>query len=127
MKEPHCLGHEQDKTQTVHEWVSDQELVVYNEFNDMLMDIIALKNLKGTEPLDMKSQLAFHMALYDLDRFRRQVFENGLLDRNGLDGNGPDDPGLDSAGPDGDLLEQARKDDIALLRIGHEWVKRLFR
>ena len=118
LKEPHCLGHEQDKTQTVHEWVSDQELVVYNQFNDMLMDIIALKNLKGTEPLDMKSQLAFHMALYDLDRFRIQVFENGLLDRNGLD-----DTGLDSAAPDDDLLEQAQNDDIALLRIGHGWVR----
>ena len=83
LKEPHCLGHEQDKTQTVREWVSDQELAVYNEFNDMLMDIIALKNLKGPEPLDMKSQLAFHMALYDLDRFRVQVFEKGLLDEVG--------------------------------------------
>jgi hypothetical protein len=88
----------------------------------MLMDIIALKNLKGTEPLDMKSQLAFHMALYDLDRFRIQVFENGLLDENG-----PDDTGLDSAAPDDDLLKQAQDDDIALLRIGHEWVKRFFR
>ena len=117
LKEPHCLGHEQDKTQTVHEWVSGQELAVYTEFNDMLMDIIALKNLKGTEPLDMKSQLAFHMALYDLDRFRVQVFEKGLLEGDGVG----------SAGLDKDLLEQARDDDIGLLRVGHAWVKRLFR
>jgi hypothetical protein len=37
----------------------NQELTVYNEFNDMLMEIIALKNLKGPEPLDMKSQARF--------------------------------------------------------------------
>ena len=119
LKEPHCLGHGQDKLQSVREWISDQELVVYNEFNDMLMDIIAQKNLKGTEPLDMKSQLAFHMALYDLDRFRVQVFEKGLLDEKG-----PDDIGLDNAGLGSDLIEQARDDDIALLRVGHGWVNR---
>jgi len=113
LKEPHCLGHGQDKVQTVREWLVNQELTVYNEFNDMLMNIIALKNLKGPEPLDMKSQLAFHMALYDLDRFRARVFEKGLLDDSGLDG----------AGLDHDLLEQAREDDIALLRIGHAWVQ----
>lgn len=116
LKEPHCLGHGQDKHQTVREWIVNQELTVYNEFNDMLMEIIALKNLKGPEPLDMKSQLAFHMALYDLDRFRVQVFEKGLLDDSDLDG----------AGLDHDRLEQAREDDISLLRIGHAWVKRLF-
>lgn len=111
LKEPHCLGHEQDSTQTVRAWVGNQELADYNAFNDMLMEIIALKNRKGPEPLDMKSRLAFHMALYDLDRFRTHVFGSGLLDGDGVDH---------------DLWEQARKDDIALLRIGHAWVKRLF-
>jgi hypothetical protein len=56
------------------------------------------------------------MALYDLDRFRVRVFENGLLDESSLD----------DAGLDHDLFEQAREDDIALLRMGHAWVKRLF-
>ena len=116
LKEPHCLGHAQDASQTVREWVANQELAAYNEFNDMLMEIIALKNQQGPEPLGMKSRLAFHMALYDLDRFRIQVFEKGLLDNS--------DP--DSLNLDPDLLEQAREDDLALLRIGHAWVKRLF-
>lgn len=116
LKEPHCLGHGQDNVQTVREWVTNQKLAVYNEFNDMLMEIIALKNQKGPEPLDMKSRLAFHMALYDIDRFREQVFEKGLLDDSQTDGAG--------LGPD--LLKQAQEDDMALLRIGHTWVKRLF-
>jgi len=113
LQEPHCLGHGQDTFQTVREWVANQELAVYNEFNDLLMEIIALKNQKGTEPLGMKPRLAFHTALYDLDSFRTQVFEKDLLD--------------DGAGLDLDLLEQAREDDIALLRIGHAYVERLFR
>ena len=117
LKEPHCLGHAQDAAQTVREWVAGQELAAYNAFNDMLMEIIALKNRQGPEPLDLKSRLAFHMALYDLDRFRTQVFEKDLLE----------DDNRDSAGLDPDTLEQALEDDLALLRIGHAWVKRLFR
>jgi len=117
LKEPHCLGHGQDKQQTVREWIANQELAEYNTSNDMLMEIIALKNQKGPEPLDMKSRLAFHMALYDLDRFREQVFEKGLLDDRQAD-----DTGLDPG-----LLKQAQEDDIALLRIGHWFVKRLFK
>jgi hypothetical protein len=117
LKEPHCLGHAQDERQTVREWVASQELAVYNAFNDMLMEIIALKNQHGPAPLDITSRLAFHMALYDLDRFRVQVFAKGLLESSGLK----------SAGLDPDTLEQARTEDPALLRIAHAWVKRLFR
>lgn len=115
LKEPHCLGHGQESTQTVCQWIAGQELAVYSEFNDMLMEIIALKNRMGPEPLDMKSRLAFHMALYDLDRFRVRMFEKDRLDNSRLE----------RAGIDPDLLERAKKDDLALLRIGHEWVKRL--
>ena len=117
LKEPHCLGHGQDSTQTVRAWTASQELAAYNEFNDMLMEIIALKNRKGPEPLDMKSRLAFHMALYDLDRFRHRIFEKGLL--------GDADVDAESLCPG--LLDAARHDDTALLRIGHAWVKRMLR
>ena len=60
LKEPHCLGHRQNRTGTVQEWVSDQQLDIYLRFNDMLMEIIALKNQAGGEPLDLKSQILFH-------------------------------------------------------------------
>lgn len=109
IKEPHCLGHRQNKTQSVRTWVADQELDIYNEFNDMLMDIIALKNQQGPEPLDMKAQIQFHTALYDLDRFRAQLFEKGIGEDRNLDA---------------DLLKRARKDDLALLWIGHAWVRK---
>ena len=57
-----------------------------------------------------------YAPLYDLDRFRVQVFEKGLLAVNDLDGTV-----LEPA-----LLEQAREDDEAFLRIGHSYVKGLF-
>jgi hypothetical protein len=73
MCEEHCRGHQQLHTQTVREWIEDQQLEEYNRFNDMLMDIISLKNQFHPAPLDFREQRMFHLALYDLDGFRQHL------------------------------------------------------
>jgi hypothetical protein len=75
MCEDHCRGHKQPRTQTVREWIEDQQLEEYNRFNDMLMDIISLKNQLHPAPLDLREQRMFHLALYDLDGFRHHLQE----------------------------------------------------
>ncbi len=108
LKEPYCLGHEQEKTQTVREWIEKQGLAPYNQQNDRLMEIIALKNRLKPGPLDLASGRMFHLALYDLDNFRRNIFEEGLLS----------DVSLETA-----LLDSAKQDDTVLLQIGYAWIK----
>ncbi len=110
IKEPHCLGFDQNKTRTVREWLATQGLEPYNRYNDLLMEIISLKNRQKPGPLDMKSGRLFYLALYDLDSFRTAVFENNLL---------KDQP-FDSC-----ELASARKDDTALLMVGIKWVKKV--
>ncbi len=113
LKESHCLGHEQEKFQTVHEWINRQGLTPYNDQNDRLMEIIALKNRLKPGPLDLASGRMFHLALYDLDTFRRKIFEDGLLS----------DFAVQTA-----LLRHARQNDELLLTIGYAWIKsKLFR
>ncbi len=109
LKENHCLGFNQNKTQTVREWTEHQGLPEYNAHNDLLMDLISLKNQMQTEPLDLKSAHFFHLALYDLDSFRLQIFDNDLLDELQLEQ---------------DKIERIKTDDVALLRFGIAWVKR---
>ena len=108
LKEPHCSGFKDTSDQTVHQWIKDQEVAVYNDINDKLMEIISLKNQSRKGPLDLKSRYLFYMALYDLDNFRTRIFENDLFDRFKVDPQ---------------KLETARKDDTALLEVGMEWVK----
>ena len=108
MKEGHCKGFCQEKEQTVREWIKAQGIEVYNEMNDLFMEIIALKNRSHPQPLDVRERHIFHLGCYDLDNFRQQVFENNLLAKLDLPA---------------DMLEQAKTDDVALLRAGFEWVK----
>ena len=110
IKESHCRGFEQETTQTVRQWIENQKIAGYNEINDMLMEIISLKNHTRPGPLDMKSSHFFQIALYDLDRFRPHIFEKGLLD----------DFHLDS-----DTLEAVKNDDVELLKLGHKWIKQI--
>jgi len=109
-KESNCLGHSREKTQTVREWIEDQGIAVYNETNDMLMEIISLKNRLMPGQLDLKSSHFFYMACYDLDSFRSHIFEKGILD----------DFILDS-----ETLDAIAKDDLELLKIGYKWIKQM--
>jgi Fe-S-cluster containining protein len=109
IKEPHCLGFHERKEQTVRQWIERQGIAVYNEFNDMLMEIISLKNSMIPGPLDIKSRYIFQLALYDLDNFRYQLFANDLM--NDFD-------------VDQKLLEETKTSDVALLMLGLAWVKR---
>lgn len=110
IQEEHCRGFEQEHDQSVREWIENQGLLPYHEMNDMMMEIIALKNQRCPGQMDIKAQHIFHLALYDSDNFRQQIFENGLLDKFGLSD---------------ETLRLIREDDVALLKTGFQWVQKI--
>ena len=107
LREPHCRGFDAERRQTVHEWTEDQELRPYNAENDRLLELISLKAHLGSKALPPSLAEQVFTALYDLDRLRLQIQDGGL------------------AGMCAELMEDARGDEVALLRLGVEWVKRL--
>lgn len=111
LKETHCLGYKEKKVWTIGEWIADQNLAKYNQMNDMLMEIISLKNRFMPGAMDIKSKLFFHMACYDLDRFRTHIFKKNLLDD------------FDLIAPD--ILKKIKDDDEALLLLGLQWLKHI--
>ena len=112
IKEPHCLGFNESKEWTVREWKQSQEVSLYNEMNDLLMDIISLKNRSGKKRLSHKENELFYLACYDLDKFRDLVFEKRLWEAH------PVEEGV---------IKSLQEDDVALMRFGIEWIKgRLF-
>ena len=110
LQEPHCLGFKKGGKQTAQQWMAGQEIAIYNEINDKLMQIISLKNQLMPGPLDLKSRHRFYTALYNLDNFRSQIKANGLLD----------DFHMDST-----TINKAMEDDVALLELGMNWIKKV--
>ncbi|MEA1948569.1 MAG: hypothetical protein U9N83_14845 [Thermodesulfobacteriota bacterium] len=39
MRHDHCLGHKESLEWTVTEWIKDQQIELYNEINDLWVDI----------------------------------------------------------------------------------------
>lgn len=107
IKETHCLGFNDGKEQSVCEWVMEQDIEPYNRMNDMLMEILSLKNQKISGELDIKSGYLFRMALYDLDAFRSHIFSKDI----------------ETGGINNDDFNAAKQDDAALLRVAFSWVK----
>jgi Fe-S-cluster containining protein len=107
LREPHCRGFDAERPQTVREWTADQGLREYHAENDRLLDLIRLKARLSSKALPPSLAEQVFTALYDVDRLREQL-HNGRL-----------------AGISAELMEDARRDEVALLRLGVAWVQRL--
>ena len=108
LQEPHCLGHFQQQTHTVADWLGGQGLQPYTFNNDLLLALIRRKNQMKPGPLDPRAHQQVYQALYDLDAFREKAFINDVSKRLTID---PATYAL------------AREDDTALLKVGINWLQ----
>jgi len=108
IQEPHCKGFRKKGSQTVGEWLKGQEVAPYNRMNDMLMELISLKNRIMPGELEHSLAEKFYLCCYDLDRFKEKISGSDLL-------KGFHAPDL--------VLEKAETDDTTLLKLGLAWAR----
>jgi uncharacterized protein len=108
VKEAHCLGFNEPKPWTIERWSQNQGLQPYSFFNDKWTEIITCKSPLGSEEMILKKMQMFYMACYNLDQFRRFVFESTFLRRF-------------------DIAEETnnrmKTDDEELLKLALQWLK----
>jgi len=107
IKEPHCLGHNEDKEWTIQAWRENQEVDKYDELNKEWKSIQLRKNKPGHK-VDENRQFQIYLASYDMDRFRKYVFESKFLDAFEVDE---------------DTLEKIKSDDVELMQFGFKYIK----
>ncbi len=107
VKEDHCHGFREDTDWTIASWRDDQGVDIYDDMNRGWKEILFRRNLPGLE-LDERKQKAFYMACYDVDRFRRFVFESGFLGKFDIDE---------------DRLKKMKEDDTELMKFGADYTK----
>ena len=108
IREPHCLGFKSGQEQSVGEWVEDQQIVTHNGMNDMMLELISLKNRLCPGPLTPAETKLFYTSLYDLDTFREEFFVK---------------EGAVSEFTDTHCLQRAQTDDAALLHLAMQWIR----
>lgn len=106
--EEHCLGFQDNRQWSLAEWMTGEGMNEYNAFNDRWLEVVASqRNLGPEEKVPQKLQM-FFMASYNLDRFRRFIFESPFLKRFEVP------PAI---------REKLQTDGIALMEFSIDWLK----
>jgi len=107
----HCLGHREGREWTASQWIKDQQMDAYNEINAgwARIDTLLRRNPFGEKGQDSPAMKMAFMASYNMDTFRRFVFDSSFLSRFCV----PQE-----------RLEDIRKSDTALLLLGFDWILR---
>lgn len=109
-EDSYCLGHKESHEWTVEAWIEDQQIQLYNNMNDLWVDIDTLfrRNPWGPEGLDSPALKMAFMACFNGDEFKKFVFETTFLSRFDIPG--------ETAG-------RLRESDVELMKFGFDWVK----
>ncbi len=108
IEEDHCKGFGVQDGVTIAQWLKGQDVALHNAQNDKILELISLKNQIRPGKLDPAEEDIFYMALYDLDDFKYQIAEKGLLSSLKLSG---------------EYVKKILADDLTLLNFGIAWIK----
>ena len=108
IKDPHCLGYNEDREWTIETWRIDQGVDLYDEMNREWKEIQLRRDAPGQPKLDPKKQAMLYTVSYDIDRFRRFIFESGFLALFDIDK---------------EEVEKIKTDEIALMKFGFRYLK----
>lgn len=106
-----CKGQHEDREWTLKEWMKNQGLEIYEEKEKIFNELPKHIQFTGMTNLDKHIKEIVFMACYDLDRFRKFIFETGFLDVFFIKQ---------------EVAEEIRKDDEALLQFAFRWLKEDF-
>jgi hypothetical protein len=79
VREEHCKGFLEDTDWSIASWKDDQEVSLYEAMNAQWKEILMRRNLPGVAELGEGKRAQFFMASYDLDAFKRYVFQSRFL------------------------------------------------
>ncbi|MEW5733549.1 MAG: YkgJ family cysteine cluster protein [Thermodesulfobacteriota bacterium] len=110
--EDHCRGYEEDREWTIDEWRADQGVDLYDRENAEWIELLLHKrSFPNVVRLTPEAKRLYFMACFDMDRFRRFVFESRFLTAHKVDEA---------------VVEKIRTDDIELMKFGSLWLTGVF-
>ena len=109
-EDPYCMGHKESRHWTTATWVEDQALELYNDMNDLWVDIDTLfrTNPWGDQGMDSPALKMAFMACFNIDEFKKFIFESTFLTRFHVPR---------------DKIDRLKASDIELMSFGFDWIK----
>ncbi len=108
LNEELCHGHGLGRARTVREWIAEQGIEEYEMMSASFKDLMLDEFWDKEEALTPAKMEMYYQACFDLDRFRRFVFETRFLDFFDVDEA---------------RVEALRTDDVELLEFAMQWLR----
>ncbi|HCY85429.1 MAG TPA: YkgJ family cysteine cluster protein [Desulfobacteraceae bacterium] len=112
VRHDHCKGHGEGKEWTPEALMKDQGMDIYNQYNSAWARVAALlfsPNTFGAQGADNPAMNMAFMAAYNVDTFRRFVFESSFLKKYKVPKK---------------RLKLIKTNDVELMRLGFDWILR---
>lgn len=103
-----CHGFKEDKEQTIREWKSEQHIDKYDKMNEAYKEITQNDLFQRGNTIDPGKTKLLYTACYDLDSFRRFLFQGKFFEKYDVEEA---------------LIEKLRNDDEELLNFGYTWIR----
>ncbi|WDP91625.1 MAG: YkgJ family cysteine cluster protein [Desulfobacter sp.] len=110
VRHDHCKGHGRGEAWTADQWMEDQGMAMYNKYNSAWARAASLLYSQappGVPGADNPTINMAYMASYNMDSFRRFVFDSSFLKRFKLPKK---------------RIKTVKKDDTALMLLGFDWI-----
>lgn len=108
LKEDGCEGFNEQREITIQDWIKEQEIEPYNKMGELFNSITMHKAMLAGKDLEPGQMEMFFLVCYNLDKFRKFIFESSFLSKFKLS----------SA-----RQKKMKTDDIELLKFGYDWLK----
>jgi uncharacterized protein len=105
---PSCHGFREDTPRTTREWKRAQNIDVYDKMNESYKEITHHDFFQKGNTLDSGKAKLIYTACYDLDAFKRFLFQTRFFDIYDVEK---------------EVIEKIKNDDEELLKFGYRWVK----
>jgi len=105
--EHRCKGLLETVTRRVQDYLNDQGAPKYQVMDDLMGELVNHPRFRELEVENESVKKMIYMALYDLDAFRKFIFETSFLKKFKLDDK---------------RVKRMQRDDEELLRFGFEWL-----
>jgi Fe-S-cluster containining protein len=102
-----CLGYKEEKWWTIEGWKKDQGIDIYDKMNEFYEEITLNEFFLKGNKLDPEKSRMLYMACYDLDEFKKFLFETRYFDAYDVERG---------------IIEKLEKDQEQLLGFGYKWV-----
>ena len=103
-----CLGLKEEKWWTIEEWKKEQRTDAYDKMNESYKEITFHDYFLKGNKLDPGRSQILYMACYDLDEFKKFIFETRFFDIYDVEK---------------EIIERVKEEEEELLSFGYRWVR----